>query len=96
MADQIDEPFVEPRTDAATPEVTNNPRDRQRLDDLEDLVKAVFVVIIISVGAVVVSVAALILDQQHYNDEFYRQATGQKTLTTVRTVIVKQPLINKP
>jgi hypothetical protein len=96
MDDQqsAEQSYIEPATDPAVPQVTNNPHDRKRLDNLEDLVQAVFIVIVVSVAALVVSVAALVIDQFHYNTEFYRQATGQKSITTTKTVIVKQPLIN--
>lgn len=71
----------------------------QRVSNIEDVIQTILVVVVVSVGAgivaLVIGVGTLVLDQQHFNDEFYRQATGQKTITKTQTIIVKQPLIDK-
>lgn len=76
-----------------------------RLDNVEGLTKTILTVVVVSVGAMIVSLviglAALILDQQHFNNEFYREAAGQpiKTATDTKTVVkpvfVKSPLASQ-
>lgn len=88
MPDPADEAFVEPLVLPGVPEVINTPANvPQRLDDLESLVKLVFIVIIVSVGALVVSVAAIILDQLHFNNQIYRDGYSKP----VQTKIISQP-----
>ena len=96
MADPVSEPYVEPTSDPAVPQVTNTPADPKRLDDLEDLVKAVFIVIIISVGVLVISAAALVLDQLHFNNQIYRDGYATPTQTKVVTHTVEKPVFIKP
>jgi len=71
-----------------------------RLGNVEGLSQNILTLVVVSlvgvVVAIVVGVGVLVLDQQHFNDEFYRQAIGQKTVTTTKTIIIKQPLISKP
>lgn len=66
--------FVTPNEKLGNQELPRNVSTR--LGDVEGLTKTVLTVVVISIGAMIVSavigVAALIMDQLHFNNELYR------------------------
>lgn len=97
MASQTNDPYVEPEEDSQlVPKVINPPTAEARLGNVEDFVKAVLVVVVISVGAMVVAVAAIVLDQLHFNNQFYQQGYNlpPKTRDIKQTEV--QPVFLKP
>jgi|ERR1039458_8395587 cell division protein FtsL len=50
---------------------------KDKLDDIDNVVKAVIVVLLVMVGAMVVATVNMYLDQAHFNNEIYKEQSGQ-------------------
>src|SRR5471030_1499713 len=100
MATQVEPPYIEPTQDPdlKTQTNTDNPDTEYRLGDVEDLTQKILVVIVISVGTLLVAVAAIILDQLHFNNQIYRDGynppvqTRYVTQTEIKPVVLKPPI----
>lgn len=92
--------YVEPSQDSSVvPEyatATAQAATNARLGNVEDLTRAILLIVVVSFGAIVVGAIAIILDQLHFNNELYRdgpynhsqivQEPGKTTNITQTTV----------
>lgn len=69
--------YVEISTDPSNTEVSSVAPLKERVSDVESLIKTVLVVVVVSVGAMILAMCAMLLDQIHFNNQTYREQSGQ-------------------
>jgi hypothetical protein len=88
MDDPRDDSYVAPSEEVQ--EVIHTPSAETRLGDVESLIKAVLVIVVVSVGAMFVSMviglSAIVLDQLHFNNQIYRDGYSQPVQVKTRTI----------
>jgi mannose/fructose/N-acetylgalactosamine-specific phosphotransferase system component IID len=67
----------------------SNKSIRDRVDDIDNIVKAVIIVIVIMVGSMVIATVNVYLDQAHFNAENYNDSSGafQKKIDSLQSQI---------
>lgn len=77
--------YIEPSTKSVG--VSSAPSVTTRLSEVENLTKAILFVVAVTLVGVLVALITLIVDQQHFDDEMYKQQSGtfQQQLDQLKT-----------
>jgi uncharacterized protein YlxW (UPF0749 family) len=49
---------------------------KEKIDDMDDVIKAVIVVLIVMVATMLIATLTLYLDQAHFNEDTYKEESG--------------------